>query len=538
LPVGFWRDGAKIKPQTPKALLMRRLSLTLSQQLVVLLGAAILALQVMSVWIDRKDAEDRGQNNTLGNAPAVLAQTVQVLQAVPAALRPQLARAMSDPRNLFFQRAVPGLHPKDQRNPDFEAKAAAWIRAQGLPVAEIRIAERWFEEHPQQPPPGVSGLQSPLLAVGEAPPTVMMDHGLGIPPWVSGDWAALDRSGKIKPTASVETGPPRAPLSQRPPNLPPESERSMRVRVVTIALRLEGETMWTTLYRMRAPQRLNASISKLAFSFLGAAVLAGGVLLIGRRLMRPLNALAKSAEMLGRGERALVVAPGGARDIAEIISAFNRMNARVSQAVDYQIALLRSLGHDLKGPLASVGRLVANIDAATTREQIEARLARVHAIVETIISFSRAVMRDGDLERTDLAALVQTLVDEQADLGADAKADLPERLIVTCRVAATERCLRNLIENAIKYGGSLRARLFVAGDEAVVQIDDTGPGIPPEALETVFQPFHRLSDDSLGSGLGLAIAQTIAVDQGGKVCLFNRKGGGLRAELRLPLTVL
>jgi len=79
--------------------------------------------------------------------------------------------------------------------------------------------------------------------------------------------------------------------------------------------------------------------------------------------------------------------------------------------------------------------------------------------------------------------------------------------------------------------------LFVDGDEAVVQIDDTGPGIPESELETVFQPFYRIATDSKGTGLGLAIARTIAIDQGGTLTLQNLPTRGARAELRLPVNV-
>jgi signal transduction histidine kinase len=222
-----------------------------------------------------------------------------------------------------------------------------------------------------------------------------------------------------------------------------------------------------------------------------------GALVLGRRVMAPFRRVSQRAELLGRGERAPDVPVEGPKDVREIVSAFNAMNARVSQATDYQIGLLRSLGHDLKGPLASVGRLVSTVGPEETRAQIETRLGSVQSIVEAIMSFSRAVMRDGALETTDMAAMLHAVVDEQADLGADAVAEAPDRLLLSCRVNAMERCLRNLVENALKYGGAVEARLFAQGDEAVIQIDDRGPGIPEDEIESAFQPFYRLADDTV-----------------------------------------
>lgn len=100
------------------------------------------------------------------------------------------------------------------------------------------------------------------------------------------------------------------------------------------------------------------------------------------------------------------------------------------------------------------------------------------------------------------------------------------------------RALRNLIENAQRYGGGARARLE-AGDEALrVVIEDDGPGLPEEDLERVFDPFVRLetsrSRETGGTGLGLPIARAILRAHGGDVHLVNRAGGGLRAKVALP----
>jgi len=318
------------------------------------------------------------------------------------------------------------------------------------------------------------------------------------------------------------------------PDGEPIEPRSSKVQVYTVAMLPEGSEDWIVLHKcMRAPN-VWGSIAIGLYSLMAAVVVAIVALLLGRLAMAPFRRVAHQAELLGRGDRASPVPVDGPRDVREIVTAFNRMNARVSQATDYQIGLLHSLGHDLKGPLASVKRLVGDVGPDETRAQIEHRLDSVQTIVNAIMSFSRAVLRDGELEVTDLAAMLNTVINEQADLGADAEAETPDRLLLTCRINAMERCLRNLVENALKYGGSVRATLFTDDSEAVIQIDDTGPGIPDDEIESAFQPFYRLADDTKGSGLGLAIARTIVIDQGGSLTLTNRPEGGLRAELRLP----
>jgi signal transduction histidine kinase len=108
-----------------------------------------------------------------------------------------------------------------------------------------------------------------------------------------------------------------------------------------------------------------------------------------------------------------------------------------------------------------------------------------------------------------------------------------------CRTNEVRRALRNLLENALRYGK--RARVSVASDRqnALIRVDDDGPGIPPAELERVFEPFARLetsrSATTGGYGLGLSIARWIARGHGGDIVLANRQGGGLRATLTLPL---
>jgi two-component system OmpR family sensor kinase len=104
---------------------------------------------------------------------------------------------------------------------------------------------------------------------------------------------------------------------------------------------------------------------------------------------------------------------------------------------------------------------------------------------------------------------------------------------------ALRRAIVNLVENALKYGARARLRLGTADRNAVLDIDDDGPGIPEAQQQQVFEPFFRLeasrNRDTGGIGLGLATAQAIALDHGGEITLSNRRGGGLRATLRLPL---
>jgi len=104
---------------------------------------------------------------------------------------------------------------------------------------------------------------------------------------------------------------------------------------------------------------------------------------------------------------------------------------------------------------------------------------------------------------------------------------------------ALRRLFSNLLDNAVKFGGRARTRVFRDATNAVVEIEDDGPGIPAADREKVFEPFYRRepsrSRQTGGIGLGLAVVRSIARGHGGDVALVNRAGGGLTARVQLPL---
>ncbi|WP_161831176.1 HAMP domain-containing sensor histidine kinase [Pseudovibrio sp. POLY-S9] len=352
-----------------------------------------------------------------------------------------------------------------------------------------------------------------MLGLGE-PPRTLLTHEL--------DWTTVPRwVFEEKPTS--------------PESLLDLFRAQPRAEVHRIALRHDATGNWLTVYQLRRFPPVNVAFTNLIISSLISLLIAVIILMISRRVMKPFWHLSHEAERLGRGEATSFLAVEGPRDTREIIKSFNRMNERVSLAVDYQIGLLRSLAHDLKGPLSGIKKLTEEIKPDTARHQISARLNQVQSTLDSIMTFSRAVMRDGDFQRVDLTLLLDLVIEERCELGDLAEMADTESVIVSCRVNAIQRCLSNLVENACKYGSAAHATVSKDGDEAVITIEDNGPGIPEEELERVFQPFQRLATDIPGSGLGLAIVKTIVTDQGGVIRLLNRAEGGLRAELRLPL---
>ena len=151
----------------------------------------------------------------------------------------------------------------------------------------------------------------------------------------------------------------------------------------------------------------------------------------------------------------------------------------------------------------------------------------------------RDATRPGKRTRRELASLVESVCDEMAETGAAIEVEDAQKVVVFGDPVALRRLVTNLAENAIKFGGSARARVFTEDRSAIVEIADEGPGIPEAEIERVFEPFYRRepsrSRETGGIGLGLAVVRSIARAHGGDVVMANRLGGGLTARVILPI---
>jgi signal transduction histidine kinase len=160
------------------------------------------------------------------------------------------------------------------------------------------------------------------------------------------------------------------------------------------------------------------------------------------------------------------------------------------------------------------------------------------AMVTTTVAFARDEATAEIRRPTDLAALVQSIVDDMGDTGLPARMEPAEPVVHNCRPAALKRAIRNLIDNAVKYGKKADVAVKTTAKSIEITIEDEGPGIPEQELSRVFEPFYRVeesrSPETGGVGLGLAIALSIVQAHGGELTLRNRPTVGLRAVVMLP----
>jgi signal transduction histidine kinase len=141
------------------------------------------------------------------------------------------------------------------------------------------------------------------------------------------------------------------------------------------------------------------------------------------------------------------------------------------------------------------------------------------------------------MQNTDVSALVQSLCDDLVEQGHAASTSSGAPVIVAAQPLALRRALSNLLSNAVRHGERADVEVLRDGGGVKIVIDDTGPGIPQDQIEAVFQPFYRVdssrSRQTGGSGLGLYIARDLLQRQHATLTLANRPQGGLRAVVQL-----
>ena len=256
-----------------------------------------------------------------------------------------------------------------------------------------------------------------------------------------------------------------------------------------------------------------------------------------RRVVGPMRALAIGAERLGRGLDAAALPMTGPSEVRDTTQAFNRMKDRLTRFVNERTHMLAALSHDLRSPLTAMRLRIEMLDESEDSIRLKALVEEMQAMVEATLEFARGVAKAEPAATVDLAVLLGDLV---SDVGGDRATLAPSQpLPATIRPQALNRALRNLIDNAIRYGGTANVKLMQEPGMAVISIADKGPGLPDDQLEAVFEPFVRLEGsrnrDTGGVGLGLAIARTIVQAHGGSVILRNLPGGGVEAVVRLPI---
>lgn len=308
-----------------------------------------------------------------------------------------------------------------------------------------------------------------------------------------------------------------------------------RVLVVGVAL---SDSNWLTFRVPLRPNRMPRETQMIAVIAVSVLVILFFAIWAAYRVTRPLAQFAEAADRLGVDLRSPPLSESGSRELRKAARAFNRMQDRLRRLVDDRTMMLAAISHDLRTVLTRLKLRAEFIEDPQQREKAVADIDEMRAMLDASLSFARDDTAEEPRTSVDLSSLLQSLCDDLADAGSKVTYDGPARLAYWSQPVAIRRAFANLIDNALKYGGT--AEVSAEGGEGgvVVEIADRGPGIPAAMREQVFAPFFRLeasrSRETGGTGLGLSVARGIVRRHGGDITLHDREGGGLVVRVILP----
>ena len=306
-----------------------------------------------------------------------------------------------------------------------------------------------------------------------------------------------------------------------------------------VSFAIEDDTYWVALPRIQVERTL----PKQLIIWVGISILLAllGAWLIAWRINRPLQALAASAQSIGKGAQPALLGEDGPEEVRSVIRSFNRMNQDLAQLNQERTVMLAGISHDLRTPLARLRLAVELLEDKTDENQ---RIGMVQDIadLDAIIGQFLAFVRDTDneiSESVDLNQLVGEIHERYARSGKNLILALGKLPPLKLRPLAIQRLISNLLDNAYRHGGSeVMIQTEALGDSVRLTVLDRGPGIPPGQTATALQAFSRLNtarSGQSGAGLGLAIVNQITRMHNGKIELLPRPGGGLEARVNFPI---
>jgi signal transduction histidine kinase len=269
-------------------------------------------------------------------------------------------------------------------------------------------------------------------------------------------------------------------------------------------------------------------------------------------ITRPVRRLRRAAQALAAGDLTVRVPAGGRDEVAALARDFNLMADRVRDLLESQKRLLRDVSHELRSPLARL-RVALELarkkgDATALMDRFEREADRLESLVGDVLSLARLEARQTRLQRQSvaldelLAAVAQDAAFEAEAAHKQVRTELDAGISVMGDPVLLRSAVENVVRNGVRHtpeGSAVLLRLRRVGNQAQIDIEDQGSGVPPGELDRLFQPFTRVGEArdraSGGYGLGLAITRQAMEAHGGRVVAINRPEGGLRISLMLTI---
>ncbi len=251
---------------------------------------------------------------------------------------------------------------------------------------------------------------------------------------------------------------------------------------------------------------------------------------------RPLIKLAEASEKFGRGENVDKYRPSGALEIRKAGYEFDRMRKRILRHLNQRSDMLSGISHDLRTPLTRMKLQLALIKDIEISKKLSVDVDEMEKMLNEYLQFSKSIFTD-KTESFNISELILSTVKRYENN--NISLDQTKNNFFVGRKNLIQRCLNNLIDNALKYGENVKIKQKKHKKKIFIFIEDDGPGIHFSEYENVFKPFYKIdksrSDIKSSVGLGLSIASDIIRSHGGNIELEKSNLGGLKIKISLPV---
>jgi len=251
---------------------------------------------------------------------------------------------------------------------------------------------------------------------------------------------------------------------------------------------------------------------------------------------RPITNLARAAERFGKGEEIEEFKPSGAMEIRQAGHEFDKMRKRILRHLNQRTEMLSGISHDLRTPLTRMKLQIAFINDKDLGKKLTEDINEMEKMLNEYLQFTSSSYSETD-EMFDLSELIDQIIRKYNSQ--NISQDLASRIYLNGRKNLINRCLNNIIDNALKYANKVEIKLTKKNTNLFITVDDDGPGININEHENVFKPFYKIdkgrADSKSSVGLGLSIASDIIRSHGGNINLEKSKMNGLRVKIFLPI---
>ncbi len=251
---------------------------------------------------------------------------------------------------------------------------------------------------------------------------------------------------------------------------------------------------------------------------------------------RPITNLAKAAERFGKGEEIEEFKPSGAAEIRQAGYEFDRMRKRIIRHLNQRSEMLSGISHDLRTPLTRMKLQIAFIKDKELGNKLAEDINEMEKMLNEYLQFTSSTFLEKD-EQFNLSELINKIIEKYNNK--NISANLTPKIYINGRKNLIQRCINNLVDNAIKYGNKVNVELTKSSNNLFIKIEDNGPGIAEKEYENVFKPFYKIdkgrADSKSSVGLGLSIASDIIRSHGGNIKLEKSSMNGLGVKIFLPV---